>query len=126
MLERLERGDARYVIGYDLSRISRSIGDQQDFFTALQRNGATFVESATGRTIDSTDEDEELGANVIGSVNMHARRKTARRVRDSLATKVARGAFVGPVPAGYVRRKEILPSGAVARTWVEADARPLI
>jgi hypothetical protein len=42
----------------------------------LQQSGATFIESSTGRAIDPTDEDEELGANVIGSVNMHARRKT--------------------------------------------------
>src|SRR5258708_7639322 len=66
MLERLERDDVRYVVAYDLSRLTRTVGDQQQFFAALQRNGATFIESATGRTIDPTDEDEELGANVIG------------------------------------------------------------
>ncbi len=121
MLERLTAGDVRYVVAYDLSRITRSVRDQADFFDTLHRHGALFIESQTGRTIDPTDEDEELGANVLGSVNQHYRRKTARRVRDTLATKVARGELVGPVPAGYVRRKEILPSGAVARTWVEPD-----
>ncbi|MGH2797122.1 MAG: recombinase family protein [Thermoleophilaceae bacterium] len=121
MLERLAGGDVRYVVAYDLSRITRSVRDQSDFFDRLVHHGALFLESSTGRTIDPRDEDEELGANVLGSVNMHYRKKTARRIRDALATKVAHGELVGPVPAGYVRRKEVLPSGKVARTWVEPD-----
>jgi site-specific DNA recombinase len=121
MMERLTTGDVRYVVAYDLSRVTRTVRDQADFFEALHRHGALFLESATGRVIDPQDEDEELGANVLGSVNQHYRKKTARRIRDSLATKVARGELVGPVPAGYLRRKEVLPSGKVARTWVEPD-----
>jgi len=54
-------------------------------------------------------------------VNQHYRRALARKVRDALAAKVARGDLVGPVPAGHVRRREILDSGRIARTWVEAD-----
>jgi len=121
LLQRLAGGDVRYVVAYDLSRITRSVADQSDFFDALTANGALFLEASTGRVIDPKDEDEELSANVLGSVNQHARKKTARRVRDSLAAKVARGDLVGPVPAGYVRRKTILDSGKVARVWIEPD-----
>ena len=121
MLERLRNGDVRYVTAYDLSRVTRTLRDQADFFEILQRNGAQFIEASTGREIDPEDEDEELGANVLGSVNQHFRRKTARRIRDALASKVAKGELVGPVPAGYLRKKEVLPSGKVARTWVEPD-----
>ena len=121
MIERLEAGDVRYVVAYDQSRITRDLGDLQGFRAALARHGARFVESATGRVLDPDDEDAELGSNVLGSVDQHYRRKVARRVRDTLATKVAHGELVGPVPAGYARRKEILPSGKIARTWVEPD-----
>ncbi len=121
LMERLERGDVRYVVGYDLSRMMRNLGDQQDFFTALNRHGATFLDSSRGRVIDVTDEGQELVANIEGAVNQHARKQTGRRVRDTLATKVARGELVGPVPAGYIRRREILLSGKIARTWVEPD-----
>ncbi|MGH9198729.1 MAG: recombinase family protein, partial [Acidimicrobiia bacterium] len=121
LMERLEAGDVRYVVAYDLSRITRTLADQQDFFEALRRVGADFIESATGHLVDPQDEDQELSANVLGSVNQHARKKTARRVRDSFAAKIARGDLVGPVPAGFVRKKEVLPSGKIAKTWVEPD-----
>jgi DNA invertase Pin-like site-specific DNA recombinase len=111
MLKRLERGDVAYVVAYDQSRVTRNVGDLQRFREALVRHGALFLESSTGRLLDPDDEDQELGSNVIGSVDQHYRRKLARRVRDALATKAARGELVGPVPAGYVRRREILPNG---------------
>ena len=113
--------DVKYVVAYDLSRTMRDLGDQQEFFKALQRNGTLFIDSSKAKTIDVSDEDEELLANIEGSVNMHARKKTSRRVRDTLASKVEHGDMVGPVPAGYLRRKEVLPSGRIARTWVELD-----
>lgn len=121
LLERLKGGDVRYVVAYDQSRITRNVGDLQRFLEAIARAGARFIESSTGHVLDPDDEDQELGSNVLGSVDQHYRRKTARRIGDALATKVASGQLVGPVPAGYVRRKEILPSGKVTRTWVEPD-----
>jgi len=121
MIERLERGGVKYVVAYDQSRITRNVGDLQRFREAIARAGALFIEASTGRMLDPDDEDQELGSNVIGSVDQHYRRKLARRVRDALATKVAHGDLVGPVPAGYVRRREILENGKVARLWVEPD-----
>ncbi len=121
MMDRLGRGDVRYVVAYDQSRITRNVGDLQRFREAIARNGALFIEASTGRVLDPEDEDQELGSNVIGSVDQHYRRKLARRVRDALAAKVSRGELVGPVPAGYVRRREVLENGKIARTWVEPD-----
>jgi site-specific DNA recombinase len=121
MIRRLDAGDVQYVVAYDQSRITRNIGDLQRFREAIVRAGALFIESSTGRILDPEDEDQELGSNVMGSVDQHSRRKIARRVRDALATKVSRGDLVGPVPAGYVRRREILANGKIARVWVEAD-----
>ncbi len=125
LLRRLERGDVRYVVAYDLSRITRNLADQAAFFEALRAQRVEFLDSSKARTIDLEDEDEELVANVEGAVNQHARKKTARRVRDTLATKVAHGELVGPPPAGLVRRREISPSGKVTRTWIEPDSEPL-
>ncbi|HAF10228.1 MAG TPA: hypothetical protein DCK98_09130 [Chloroflexi bacterium] len=121
LLTRLRGGGVRYVVGYDLSRITRSVGDQADFFTELEHAGAVFLEASTGRTIDPNDENDELSANVLGSVNQHYRRALGRRVRDALAAKVERGELVGPVPAGYIRRRTVLENGKIARNWVEAD-----
>jgi DNA invertase Pin-like site-specific DNA recombinase len=121
MMERLEAGDVRYVVAYDQSRITRNVGDLQRFREALARHGARFIEASTGRVLDPDDEDQELGSNEIGSVDQHYRLKLARRVRGALGAKVARGEFVGLVPAGYVRQREILPNGKMARTWVEID-----
>jgi hypothetical protein len=37
-----------------------------DYSIASPRSGALFLEASTGRTIHPNDEDEELGANVLG------------------------------------------------------------
>jgi len=87
MLARLALGDVRYVVAYDQSRITRNVGDLQRFREAIAQAGTLFIESSTGRVLDPDDEDQELGSNVIGSVDQHYRRKLARRVRDALATK---------------------------------------
>ncbi len=122
MLDRLSRGDVRYVVAYDQSRITRNVSDLQLFRDALLRYGALFIEAATGRVLDPADEDQELGSNVLGSVDQHYRRKVARRVRDSLTSKAAGGDLVGPVPAGYVRRRTInKANGHVTKVWVEID-----
>src|SRR5688572_13026133 len=52
MMERLGRADVRYVVAYDQSRITRDVGDWQDFVKELRRHDALFIESATGRVID--------------------------------------------------------------------------
>lgn len=122
MLDRLTRGDVRYVVAYDQSRITRNVSDLQLFRDALLRHGALFIEAATGRVLDPADEDQELGSNVLGSVDQHYRRKVARRVRDSLTKKAAGGDLVGPVPCGYVRKRDINPAnGHVTRVWVEVE-----
>ena len=121
LLERLRAGGVRYVVAYDLSRITRTLRDQADFFEALGAAGALFLEASTGRTVDVSDENDEMLANVLGSLNQHFRRALSRKVRDALASKVASGQLVGPVPAGYLRRREILENGKIARTWVEID-----
>jgi len=122
LLDRLARSDVRYVVAYDQSRITRNVSDLQLFRDALLRHGALFIEAATGRVLDPADEDQELGSNVLGSVDQHYRRKVARRVRDSLANKAAGGDLVGPVPCGYVRRRAINEAnGHVTKVWVEVD-----
>ena len=122
LLDRLARGDVRYVVAYDQSRITRNVSDLQLFRDALLRHGALFIEAATGRVLDPADEDQELGSNVLGSVDQHYRRKVARRVRDSLTNKAAGGDLVGPVPCGYVRRRAINEAnGHVTRVWVEVE-----
>jgi site-specific DNA recombinase len=122
MMDRLARGDVRYVVAYDQSRITRNVSDLQLFRDALLRHGALFIEAATGRVLDPADEDQELGSNVLGSVDQHYRRKVARRVRDSLTNKASGGDLVGPVPAGYTRRRTINEAnGHVTKVWVEID-----
>jgi site-specific DNA recombinase len=122
MMQRLEAGDVRYVVAYDQSRVTRDLGDLQHFRRSLAEHGAQFIEASTGRVTDPHDEDQELSSNVLGSVDQHYRRKVQRRVRDALASKVAHGELVGPVPAGYVRRRELTPDGTkVARLVVELD-----
>lgn len=122
MMQRLQAGDVRYIVAYDQSRVTRDLGDLQHFRRSLAEHGAQFIEAATGRVTDPHDEDQELSSNVLGSVDQHYRRKVQRRVRDALASKVAHGELVGPVPAGYVRRRELTPDGTkVARLIVEPD-----
>jgi site-specific DNA recombinase len=120
MMERLARGDVKYVAAYDQSRITRSVADLQHFRDALAQHHVLFSESSMGRMTDPNDEDQELSSNVLGSVDQHYRKKVQRRVRDALATKVSNGELVGPVPAGYVRAKHLLPNGKV-ELLVEID-----
>jgi type IV secretory pathway ATPase VirB11/archaellum biosynthesis ATPase/DNA invertase Pin-like site-specific DNA recombinase len=106
MLARLADGDVRYVVAYDLSRITRDVGDQQDFARALERAGALFVESARGRIRDLSDEDEEFAATIEGAGNQRERRKTSRRLRDTFAKQASDGVLIGSLPPGYFRKWE--------------------
>lgn len=78
LLDRLTRGDVHYVVAYDQSRITRNVADLQHFRDTLARVGALFIESSMRRVTDPNDEDQELGSNILGSVDQHYRKKVHR------------------------------------------------
>jgi DNA invertase Pin-like site-specific DNA recombinase len=127
MLDRVARGDVKYVVAYDQSRITRNVSDLQLFRDALAKHHVLFLESSMRRLTDPEDEDQELGSNILGSVDQHYRKKVARRVRDALRSKVARGELVGPAPAGYVRTKRLLENGKIELAIsVDPEKAPIV
>ncbi len=116
MIQKVDSGEISLVAAYELSRITRDVGDHAEFFKRLAARGVNFI-SARER-VDLSTPEGEFGAVILGGSNQLQRKQTARRVKDALAHKVARGDVVGRVPPGYFRQREMLPSGLVAVTIV--------
>ena len=125
LLSRLDDGDVQYVVCYDLSRLTRDLGDQQELFNRARRCGVKVIDALKGMVFDAGKAGDMLIAGMFGVVNQYQRSETAARIRGVLATKAAKGDLVGPLPAGYKHDRDINPvNGKVTRVWVVVDEEP--
>jgi site-specific DNA recombinase len=118
MLHEIEAGAFAFVVAYEYSRITRDVGDQASFLKLVHKHGVAFI-SARER-IDVSNPEGKFAATVLGGSNQLQREQTARRVKDALAQKVARGEPVGRLLPGYRRVKTLIPNGAI-KTTIEVD-----
>lgn len=113
--------DVRYVVAYDLSRLTRDVGDLEDLLRAARLHGADIIDAMNGSTIHPDRPRDKMVARMQGVINQNYLEELAEKVSDALALKVGRGETVGPPPLGYRRGREILPNGKIARVWTEPD-----
>jgi DNA invertase Pin-like site-specific DNA recombinase len=65
---------------------------------------------------------DKMVARIQGVFNQNYLEELSEKVKDALALMAERGHLVGPVPAGYIRRREINPTNSkVVRLRVEID-----
>jgi site-specific DNA recombinase len=101
MLRLINEGVITKVVAYELSRITRDVGDQADFFKQLASHGVEFV--LAREHIDLSSPEGEFGAVILGGSNQLQRKQTQRRVRDAFARKRERGDSIGRLLPGLVR-----------------------
>lgn len=120
MLGRLS-SDVKYVVAYDLSRLTRDGDDLNALLRATRDHGVNIIDAMTGAVTHPDQPRDKMVARMQGVINQNYLEELADRVSDALAMKVERGETVGPPPLGYRRNREILPSGKIARVWTEPD-----
>jgi DNA invertase Pin-like site-specific DNA recombinase len=104
MMGLIDDGALTKVVTYELSRITRDIGDQADFFKRIAAKGVVFV-SAREQLDMSTDEGELVGV-MLGGTNQFQRKQIQRRVRDAIERKRERGDSIGRLLPGLVRTEK--------------------
>ena len=109
MLRLVEEGVITKVVAYELSRITRDVGDQADFFKQLAARGIEFVSAR--EHIDISSPEGEFGAVILGGSNQLQRKQIARRVKDALQRKRERGDPLGRLLPGLVRSNELMRDG---------------
>jgi DNA invertase Pin-like site-specific DNA recombinase len=97
------------VVAYELSRITRDVGDQADFFKRIAARGVEFVSAR--EHIDVSSPEGEFGAVILGGSNQLQRKQIARRVKDALQRKRERGDPLGRLLPGLVRSDELMRDG---------------
>jgi len=109
MLRLVDDGVITKVVAYELSRITRDVGDQADFFKRLAAHGVEFVSAR--EHIDVSSPEGEFGAVILGGSNQLQRKQIQRRVRDALQRKRERGDPLGRLLPGLVRSYELMSNG---------------
>jgi site-specific DNA recombinase len=104
MLRLVDDGVITKVVAYELSRITRDVGDQADFFKRLAARGVEFVSAR--EHIDVSSPEGEFGAVILGGSNQLQRKQIQRRVRDAFERKRERGDSIGRLLPGLVRTEE--------------------
>jgi len=113
-LDRLDRGEAEYLLAANLSRVSRVSRSVRDFSELLERarhNGWHIVLLDVG---DTSTPSGEMTANVVASMAQYERRIIGQRTRDALAARKARGERHGIA--------SVLPTDLIARIVDEHHA----
>ncbi len=87
------------LLCYDTSRFARNERLAFDFEDELQRAGVRVY--YTLERIWADDEDQAMPKGIFHVINAEYSRKLARRVRDGIAAKRARGGYAGGMPATY-------------------------
>ena len=113
--------DVKYVVAYDLSRLTRDGGDLDDLLRATRDHGVLIVDSMNGAITHPDRPRDKMVARMQGVFNQNYLEELSEKVSDALAMKVERGETVGPPPLGYRRNREVLPNGKIARVWTEPD-----
>ena len=89
------------VAAYELSRITRDMGDQDDFFERLAACDVEFV--SVRDPLDLSTPEGEFHATIIGGSNVLERKRIARRVKDALQRNRELGHPLGRLLPGLVR-----------------------
>ena len=109
MMQLIGDGRVAVVAAYELSRITRDVGDQADFFKRLAERKVTFMSAR--EQLDMSTPEGEFGAVILGGSNQLYRKQVARRVKDAMQRRRERGDPLGRLPAGLIRREEVMPNG---------------
>jgi site-specific DNA recombinase len=104
-IERVELGEAKGIVVWNLSRFSRSVVDALSAIDRIERVGGA-VFSASGDVGDSTPTGK-LTRNIVLSLAQMERERAKDGFRAAQASAIQRGIFTAShIPVGYVRNSE--------------------
>jgi len=92
-LDRLDRGEARYLLCVRLDRLSRSVADFASLIERARRKGWGLVLQSPA--LDLSDPAGEFTANVLASAAQYERRLISARTREGMAQRKAEGVHLG-------------------------------
>ncbi len=111
-LERLDRGDADYLLAVRLDRISRSVADFAGLLDRAAKRGWGLA--MLSPNLDTTDAAGRFTANVLASAAQYERELIATRTREGMAQRKAEGVRLG--------RPRTMPQDVVERIVAERAA----
>lgn len=92
-LERLDRGQAQFLLAVRLDRVSRSVADFAGLLDRAGRKGWGLV--LLSPNIDTSDPAGRFTANVLASAAQYERELTGARTREGMAQRKLEGAVFG-------------------------------
>ncbi|QCR18577.1 recombinase family protein [Agrococcus sp. SGAir0287] len=95
-LDRLDRGEAAYLLSTRLDRVSRSVADFAGLLDRAARRGWGMV--LLSPNMDTSDPAGRFTANVLASAAQYERELIGARTREGMAQRKAEGVHVGRKP----------------------------
>ena len=119
MMRLVDDGQFAIVAAYELSRITRDVGDQAEFFKRLAAQSTTFTSAR--EHLDVSTPEGQFGAVILGGTNQLYRQQVSRRVTDAMQRRRERGDPLGRLLPGLKRREEVMPNG-YKKPMIEVNA----
>ena len=104
IIKKIKKGKIKAVWVLDQSRLERNEAIWVMFQTLILQHDVTYY--INGNKYDITDEGIRLAASIMSSVNASYARTTSKKVKDSYASRVTAGKWVGLTPYGYTTNEK--------------------
>ena len=100
LLDEISKGQVDIVVVYKVDRLTRSLTDFARIVETFDNNNASFV--SVTQAFNTTNSMGRLTLNVLLSFAQFEREVTGERIRDKIASSMARGIWMGgSIPKGY-------------------------
>ena len=117
-VEMVESGEADVVVAAYFDRLVRSLRVQDELVSRVEAAGGRVLAVDVGQVTNGSA-GQWLSGTMLGAVSEYQRRTTAERSAEAQGAAVRRGAYIGRVPAGYLRG----PNGVL---MVDSDTAPAV
>ena len=117
-VEMVESGEADVVVAAYFDRLVRSLRVQDELVSRVEAAGGRVLAVDVGQVTNGSA-GQWLSGTMLGAVSEYQRRTTAERSAEAQGAAVRRGAYIGRVPAGYLRG----PHGVL---MVDSDTAPAV